>query len=166
MGYFEQIHEKTKDLRYEGPNYDGKPIIIDACELYLNHFEVSVLSAKTHQEIETTTVLTLEKAKEEFDRMRRYHVSGEAEGMYGMAEWKRDRCFLAREGQEISPAIYENMRDALPPITLPRELRRRYSGGFMMGEPHDSDPTTGMNRYMAFITVNGHFYYAGLHPKK
>ena len=165
MNNFEKMHQKTKDMRYEGTDYNGKPIIIDACELRPDVFEVSVIAKRTSSELETVTVRSLKSAKEEYDRMLLFHTTGTASGMYSQTDWERDGSFRAKVGQEISPAIYESMRDTVPPLSLPASRRRNCDRGFLMGEPHDTDPVTGKMRYLAFVTRFSHFYYAGLSSK-
>jgi hypothetical protein len=92
--------------------------------------------------------------------------------IYNNSDWERDEVFKALPGQQITEDIYSDMMNVLPPRDLPRaaitEAWERYRipvhGGFMMGEPHDSEG--GRNRYMAFVSNNfGHgtkCYYIGL----
>lgn len=161
MSLYEITHANTTSLHYTGPNYYGRPIIIDAAEIAPGSFEI-VAMWPDGDEVETVTADTLDKAKAEYARMVEYHTTGTAPGMYTREDWQRDRNFSAAAGQEIDPEIYDEMLDALPPVSLPRQLRAQGLRGFMMGEPHDFEPGTGRTRYMAFTRRNGHCYYEGL----
>lgn len=84
--------------------------------------------------------------------------------VYTAESWANDGTFKAVPGQEIAEEIYNNMFNALPPLRLPREaILEGYTCGFMMGEPHSTDPATGKELYLAFAKrENGKYYYIGL----
>ena len=163
MSFYETTHARTSGLHYTGPNYYGRPIIIDAAELSPGHFEIMAMW-EDGNEVETVTADTPEQAQAEYARMLAYHTTGKAPGMYTRADWERDRSFSAAPGQEIDPEIYDEMYDALPPYSLPRCLKLNclIQSGFMLGEAYDFDPETKKLRYMTFTRRNGHCYYEGL----
>lgn len=161
MTFFERTHARTSNLHYQGLNYYGRRIIIDASEPTPGSFEI-VAMWPDGDEVETVTADTLEAATAEYNRMVEFHTTGKAPGMYTREDWQRDRSFNASAGQEIAPEIYDEMLDALPPVSLSRVLKAQGKRGFMMGEPSDFDPDTGKLRYLAFTQRNGHFFYEGL----
>lgn len=77
--------------------------------------------------------------------------------VYTMEQWNTDRDFIAVPGQEISPAIYDEMLNCMSPKDLPGEKARQaldyYSipvhAGFMTGEPLSTD-AAGRILYLAF----------------
>ena len=82
-------------------------------------------------------------------------------------DWTRDGSFAAAPSQEVSPEIYEDMLDCLPPLRLPRCPRTEgYSSGFLLGEPTTTDPETGANLYSAFGKRGGRCYFIGLLPAR
>lgn len=99
--------------------------------------------------------------------------------LYTMEQWTNDRTFNAKEGQEVSEDVYNEMLNCMPPETLPR-ARAEYAlsvlnipvhAGFLMGEPHSCDDK-GRQLYLAFGMndygrgkPDKHYYYLGLSPK-
>lgn len=64
-------------------------------------------------------------------------------------------------GTEISGVIYDQMFNALPPISL----RKSPYCGFQMGEPHDHrEDANGKRwaRFLTFVNIGERFYYAGI----
>lgn len=96
--------------------------------------------------------------------------------MYTLENWRKDGSFKAMPGQEISEELYEEMFNVLPPLSLPRnvaenalnELKIPVHAGFMMSEPHDTDPE-GRTLFLAFGKNNyghgDHYFYLGLGHK-
>lgn len=84
--------------------------------------------------------------------------------IYTAERWAADRSFSAMPGQEVTAEIYEDMFNCMPPYRLPRDtILAGYTCGFMMGEPHSTDPATGKQLYLAFAKrENGKYYYIGL----
>lgn len=92
--------------------------------------------------------------------------------IYTMEQWQRDRLFNAEPGQEIEAAIYEEMLNVMPPLTLPQGKARQalqdykipVHAGFLMGEPHSCDKDGQL--YLAFGSNNygkgSKYYYLGL----
>lgn len=158
MTYYEQLHQHTSDLHFEGKDYNGRKIIIDAAEISPDSFEVLAIRSNG-DEVENRSAKTLENAKALFHEMVQFHTTGTAAGMYTREDWARDRTFSAKKGQEIAPEVFADMRDVLPPLPLPKKLKKQGFSGFLMGEPdshNDSGPV-----HMAFVRANGHFYYYG-----
>ena len=65
-------------------------------------------------------------------------------------------------GTEISEEIYDQMFNALPPISL----RKSLYCGFQMGEPHNhAEDENGKWRaqFLTFVSVSGRYFYAGIH---
>ena len=96
--------------------------------------------------------------------------------MYTMNDWTRDGTFSAKEGQEISGEIYEEMLNCMLPHTLPREMSKKarekfkipVHAGFLMGEPHCTN-NKGEQLYLAFCKNNfgeDKYFYLGLSPKE
>lgn len=92
--------------------------------------------------------------------------------LYSMKQWAADRDFKAAPGQEITEEVYNQMLNALPPLTLPRckaeqalqDYKIPVHAGFLMGEPHSNDKNGLL--YMAFA-MNDYgkgkrYYYIGL----
>ena len=93
--------------------------------------------------------------------------------VYTMEQWREDRTFNAKPGQEITEALYFEMLNALPPEDLPAETARQalskyrlpIHNGFLMGEPH----STGYNGELLYLAFGYsdygrgvHYYYLGL----
>lgn len=101
--------------------------------------------------------------------------------VYTAEQWKKDRIFNAKPGQEIDEEIYFEMLNALPPESLPRkkavEALEVYNipihKGFLMGEPHSCDKegnqlyaAFGMNDFGKSINhKEPRYYYLGLSRK-
>ena len=159
MTRYEQTHQRTACLHYEGKDYNGRKIIIDASEEAPGCFEIMALRPNG-DEVEGHTTSSLEYAEALYSAMVQYHTTGTAHGMYTREDWAKDGSFSARRGQEISPEVYEEMRNGVPPLSLPRSLRKIGFSGFLMGEPYDCNERGPV--YMAFVRANGHFFYHGL----
>ena len=87
--------------------------------------------------------------------------------IYTRQDWHRDKTFAAQPGQEIEPEIYDHMLNALPPLRLPRcPQTDGFIAGFMLGEPWDSDPETGRNRYAAFGLRDRKCFFIGYLTKE
>ncbi len=94
--------------------------------------------------------------------------------IYSMEDWKQDRSFNAKPGQEISEDVYNEMLNCMPPKTLPsgkaeqalQDFSIPVHAGFLMGEPHSTDKETGKELYLAFgmndYGKGKHYYYLGL----
>lgn len=80
-----------------------------------------------------------------------------ANNLYTMEQWKKDKSFNATAGQEITPEVYNEMLNTVPPKSLPHYIT---DTGFLMGEPHDSK--NGKLRYKAFVKRGTRYYYLGL----
>lgn len=92
--------------------------------------------------------------------------------IYTMEQWTADREFRADPGQEITEDVYNEMLNAMPPATLPREKAEQalqdykvpVHAGFLMGEPTTASKdgplyrAFGMNNY----GKGAHYYYLGL----
>lgn len=64
-------------------------------------------------------------------------------------------------GTEISGEIYDQMFNALPPISL----RKSPYCGFQMGEPHDHMKDANGKwraRFLTFVNIDKKFFYAGI----
>lgn len=83
--------------------------------------------------------------------------------IYTMQDWERNRSFNAVPSQQIEREIYEHFYESMPIQRLPRnEITAPYRYGFMISEPHDSDPVTHRPRYAAFGRIkDGRFYFIG-----
>ena len=94
--------------------------------------------------------------------------------LYTAEQWHKDETFKADPGQEIEEAIYNAMLDIMPPVQLPRAAKEKaladfglgIFGGFLMGEPADTDKETGEPVYHAFGSGDGKFYYLGKFPAR
>ena len=99
------------------------------------------------------------------DHSYEYEYCGET--VYNGYMWHLDGSFAAHPGQEVTPEIYRQMLDCLPPLSLPRTPETAgYSAGFLVGEPHDSDPKTGKTRYAAFGRSGDRCFFLGYMPAK
>ena len=159
MTYYEQIHQRTAHLHFTGKDYNGRRIIIDAAEIATNLFEV-VAIRPNGDEVEEHTTDSLKNAEAIYNAMVQYHTTGTAHGMYTREDWAKDGSFSAKPGQEIHPEVFEELRNGVPPLSLPRSLRKVGFSGFLMGEPYSCNEKGPV--YMAFIRANGHFFYYGL----
>lgn len=159
MTLYEKLHQRTGHLHFTGKDYNGRQIIIDAAEMRSDKFDVVALRPNG-DEVETRTTDTLEHATDLYNAMVHYHTTGTAPGMYTREDWEKDGSFSAERGQEIHPDIFAEMRDCVPPLSLPKELRKIGFSGFLMGEPHSCNSKGQL--YMAFVRANGHYYYYGL----
>ena len=93
-----------------------------------------------------------------------------------MEQWAADGTFKAEPGQEITEAVYNEMLNNLPPLTLPKSKAEQalqdykipVHAGFLMGEPHGNDNNGllflafGMNDY----GKGKRYYYLGLSHKE
>ena len=99
--------------------------------------------------------------------------------IYTLERWRNDIHFQAKEGQEVSEGVYNQMKNCVTPFRLPKEkvkyaiqkFRLPIQGGFLMGEPVTE--RDGENLYMAFGVVYSdivkapkHYYYLGVSPKQ
>ena len=86
---------------------------------------------------------------------------------YTREDWHQDRTFSAAPGQEVEEEIYAYFLDCMPPLRLPRcRETQGFSAGFLMGEPHSTDPQTGQTLFLAFARAAGRHYYVGLLPAR
>ena len=72
----------------------------------------------------------------------------------------------ALPGGVVSEAYYEEMRDVVPPLDVPKEVLSRYgcTRGFMMGEPYGTD-SKGNPIYQAYgRRRDGTCLYLGVYP--
>lgn len=159
MTRYEQTHQRTAHLHFTGKDYNGRKIIIDASEEAPGRFEIMALRTNG-DEVEEHTTNSLENAEAIYNAMVQYHTTGTAHGMYTREDWAKDGSFSAKRGQEISPEVYEEMFNCMPPIRLPKDLRTIGFAGFLMGEPYSHNEHGPV--YMAFVRANGHHYYHGL----
>lgn len=89
------------------------------------------------------------------------------EDVYNCYMWHLDGSFAARPGQEVTPEIYDEMLNGMPPISLPRTPETAgYSTGFLVGEAYDFDPKTGKARYAAFVRSGDRCFFLGYLPAK
>lgn len=99
--------------------------------------------------------------------------------IYTLEQWRQDIHFKAKEGQEVTEGVYNQMKNCVKPFRLPKEkvkyaiqkFRLPIQGGFLMGEPVTS--ADGINLYMAFGVVYSdiakqpkHYYFLGVAPKE
>lgn len=97
------------------------------------------------------------------DHVYEYEYCGD--DVYDGYRWHLDRSFAARPGQEVTPEIYENMFDCLPPLNLPRLPETRgYTAGFLVGEPNDH--VNGEAVYAAFGRRDGRCFFIGYLPSR
>lgn len=149
---------RAAGLHFEGADYKGRSIIINAAEISPNCFEVMALYPDG-QEIEVHTEDNQEAAASRYAAMLSYHTTGNAPGAYSMDDWQLDGDFNAFEGQEVAPEVYEEMLNALPPLSLSNKTKEGVSSGFLMGEPSASDAKGLL--FMAFGIRNGHHFFLG-----
>ena len=159
MTCYDQPHQRTAHLHFTGKDYNGRKITIDAAEIAPNRFEIMAIRPNG-DELESHTTDSLERATDLYNAMVHYHTTGTAPGMYTREDWANDGSFSAKRGQEISPEVYEEMFNCIPPIRLPKDLRAIGFAGFLMGEPYSHNEHGPV--YMAFVRANGHHYYHGL----
>lgn len=90
--------------------------------------------------------------------------------VYTREDWSRDRNFNAAIGQEISPEIYEEMFECLPPrsfmLVTPMNKRLGILTGFRVGEPYAHAKSLRCGTLMAFNaafgkTASGRCYFLG-----
>ena len=93
--------------------------------------------------------------------------------VYTMDDWRAAGSFDAEPGQEITAEVYEEMHNAIPPKSMPKEAAKRawndhripVHAGFLMGEATTTDES-GTPLYHAFgmndYGKGGHYYYLGL----
>jgi hypothetical protein len=88
--------------------------------------------------------------------MEKKTFNGQQLEVYTDADWLRDRTLKVRVGQVISPEVFWQLLEALPP--------HRYGEGvFQPGEPYCHDLETGVALYQTFERIEGEFYkYVGL----
>lgn len=90
-----------------------------------------------------------------------------SEDVYNGYAWHLDGSFAAHPRQEVTPEIYRQMLDCLPPLSLPRTPETAgCSAGFLVGEAYDSDPRTGKARYAAFGRSGDRCFFLGYLPAK
>lgn len=98
------------------------------------------------------------------DHVYEYEYCGE--DVYDNYRWHLDRSFAAKPGQEVTPEIYENMFDCLPPHSLPRLPETKgYFAGFLVGEPNHHDER-GRAHYAAFGKRDGRCFFLGYLPAR
>ena len=76
-----------------------------------------------------------------------YEIREALQPVYTPEQWAKDRTFSAYPGQQISPEIYREMYNSLPPLDLPEgaadQIRERYgiqiTAGFLMAEPYGNN---------------------------
>ena len=97
-----------------------------------------------------------------FDRVYEYEYCGD--DVYDAYRWHLDRTFAAKPGQEVTPEIYSQMLDVLPPLSLPRLPETQgCSAGFLVGEPDHHDEY-GRAFYAAFGKREGRCFFLGYLP--
>lgn len=79
--------------------------------------------------------------------------------VYTSEDWRNDKTFKAKAGQEITEEVYEEMFNVLPPLHLKNSCGCEV--GFRVSEPYEHDDN-GKALYMAFGKRNGKYYYLGL----
>ena len=93
--------------------------------------------------------------------------------VYTMADWRAAGSFDAIPGQEITEDVYNEMRECVPPKSIPQEKARQaltdykipVHAGFLMGEPHSTDENGGPLYHAFGMNDYGkgrHYYYLGL----
>ena len=73
MTYFEQLHQNTAALHYDGTGRNGKRVIIDAAELEPGYYEIVVLS-HTKKELAVSTTESLDEARRIYNSYYRDYV--------------------------------------------------------------------------------------------
>lgn len=93
--------------------------------------------------------------------------------IYTMDDWRAAGSFDAIPGQEITAEVYEEMHNAIPPKSMPKEAAKRawndhripVHAGFLMGEATTTDENGGP-LYRAFgmndYGKGARYYYLGL----
>ncbi|MBR6570411.1 MAG: hypothetical protein IKK75_08170 [Clostridia bacterium] len=98
------------------------------------------------------------------DHVYEYEYCGE--DVYDGYRWHLDCNFSAKPGQEVTPEIYHNMLDCMPPLSLPRLPETQgYIAGFLVGEPHDHDER-GRALYAAFGRTGERCFFLGYLPAR
>lgn len=84
--------------------------------------------------------------------------------IYNHNQWQQDRTFSAHPGQEITPEIYEDMFNCLPPLRLPcLPQTEGFIAGFLSSEPHAY--VNGKAVYAAFGRRNDRYFFLGYLPR-
>lgn len=97
------------------------------------------------------------------DRVYEYEYCGD--DVYDGYRWHKDGVFAANPGQEVTPEIYRDMFDCLPPRRLPRiPETQEYATGFLVGEPHDH--VNGNAVYAAFGRCGERCFFLGYLPER
>lgn len=97
------------------------------------------------------------------DRVYEYEYCGE--DVYDNYRWHLDGSFAAKPGQEVTPEIYQNMFDCLPPHDLPRLPETQgYTAGFLVGEAYDH--VNGKAIYAAFGRCGERCFFLGYLPAR
>lgn len=79
--------------------------------------------------------------------------------LYTMEDWHRDGYLKVKVGQVITPEVFWELADCVPPQTL-------HNGIFQVGEPDSHDWNTGEALYQTFekVSEDYHYRYIGLRP--
>lgn len=142
----------TRTIKRDQITYNGRLVIIDTAELSAGRFESMAFYSASGQELSSTTATTQAEAlAAHADLLARYT------GQYTMDDWRNDRDFSALPGQEISEEVFDEWRDCLPPLRIPRSAG---CCGFLCSEPARHDSAGAL--YHAFGSRSGRFYYLGL----
>ena len=97
------------------------------------------------------------------DRVYEYEYCGD--DVYDGYRWHKDGSFSANPGQEVTPEIYQDMFDCLPPRRLPHIPETQgYTAGFLVGEPHDH--ANGKAVYAAFGRCGERCFFIGYLPER
>lgn len=86
------------------------------------------------------------------------------ETVYTAKQWKADKTFQAKEGQEITKEIYNHFLNILPPIFISAYTYGSYTDIFLCSEPTSHAPDSkGIFRakYNAFGKKGLKYYYLG-----
>lgn len=124
---FEQMHQNTASLNYEGKSNDGREIIIDAAEIETGKFEIMVMTPSGH-EIETRFAYSVEDAKEDFDQLMQKHVISKPEpkpvelkGRYVKLRDDLEKAIaVGRSAEDLNPEDGGTCNFDAPAINLPR----------------------------------------------
>lgn len=92
--------------------------------------------------------------------MEKRTIGGQEYEVYTNADWERDHTLKVQEGQLITPEVYWQLLNSMPPVCY----RGMY---FQPGEAYSHDWNTGKALYQTFKSMGDNYYlYEGLQPAK
>lgn len=146
-----------RTIKRDQITYKGHRVIIDTAELSAGRFESMAFYSVSGQELSSTTATTQTEALAAHADLLARYTGQPVPGQYTMYDWHNDRDFSALPGQEISEEVFDEWRDCLPPLRIPRSAG---CCGFLCSEPARHDSAGPL--YHAFGSRSGRFYYLGL----